>query len=220
MNNECDVIRDLLPLYAENMLSEKSQEFVREHLAKCEDCSQALSQMKEPEFETLHGAEPIKKFGKAFRKHTITVAALSVFVTIAIIVLIWSLVFLEYFPLIPSLLVLLLLIGTAIVIFKRKNVKRKKQMATTSQEGFSMRKKLPLLIIFIGSVLALLISLGLFCNIAVYVDDFATYPYASPQAIYGGDIWLYMAWFRLVLLTVVSFISGIKLFKKQEHQDG
>ena len=47
MKNECSIVRDLLPLYAEGMLSEDSAAFVKEHLDTCEEC-RALSAGEEP----------------------------------------------------------------------------------------------------------------------------------------------------------------------------
>lgn len=35
---ECKVIRDLIPLYKENMLSEESKKLVKEHLKTCSSC--------------------------------------------------------------------------------------------------------------------------------------------------------------------------------------
>lgn len=40
----CAVIRDLLPLYAENMTSEKTRTLVGAHLAECSDCVAALAE--------------------------------------------------------------------------------------------------------------------------------------------------------------------------------
>ena len=37
MKDQCDVIRDLLPLYADRACSEKSREIVVEHLQECAD---------------------------------------------------------------------------------------------------------------------------------------------------------------------------------------
>ena len=47
MKLSCDIIRDLLPLYAEELASADSQEAVREHLDGCEDCRRAYEKMKE-----------------------------------------------------------------------------------------------------------------------------------------------------------------------------
>lgn len=38
MKNECSITKDLLPLYAENMLSPESAAFVEEHLQNCDGC--------------------------------------------------------------------------------------------------------------------------------------------------------------------------------------
>ena len=38
MKNECSIIRDILPLYVENMVSEDTSEFVKEHLERCPAC--------------------------------------------------------------------------------------------------------------------------------------------------------------------------------------
>ncbi len=41
MKHECSIVRDLLPLYAEGMLSPESTAFVKDHLEGCDDCSAA-----------------------------------------------------------------------------------------------------------------------------------------------------------------------------------
>lgn len=43
---ECEVIQDLLPLYADGSLSKASAELVDEHLSGCEECSKALAHMQ------------------------------------------------------------------------------------------------------------------------------------------------------------------------------
>ena len=43
---ECDVIRDLLPLYADEACSEKSRALVYEHLLDCPDCRKMLQMAK------------------------------------------------------------------------------------------------------------------------------------------------------------------------------
>ena len=48
MKMTCDIIRDLLPLYAEGLASADSAAAVREHLDGCERCSAELERMKEP----------------------------------------------------------------------------------------------------------------------------------------------------------------------------
>ena len=48
MKNECSIVRDILPLYAENMVSEDTAEFVKEHLENCSACRAELEKMREP----------------------------------------------------------------------------------------------------------------------------------------------------------------------------
>ena len=48
MKNECGIIKDLLPLYAENIASPETVEFVEEHLKTCEACRKEYERMKEP----------------------------------------------------------------------------------------------------------------------------------------------------------------------------
>ena len=48
MRNECNIIRDILPLYAEDMVSADTSAFVEEHLDTCADCRAELEDMKTP----------------------------------------------------------------------------------------------------------------------------------------------------------------------------
>ena len=49
---ECDVVRDLLPLYVDDACSEKSRSMVEEHLQECAACSGILEQLRETEIES------------------------------------------------------------------------------------------------------------------------------------------------------------------------
>ena len=46
MKNECNIIRDILPLYVEDMVSADTSAFVEEHLEKCAGCHAELEDMK------------------------------------------------------------------------------------------------------------------------------------------------------------------------------
>ena len=48
MNNVCCIVKDLLPLYAEDMTSGETAAFVKEHLDGCENCRAALDALKAP----------------------------------------------------------------------------------------------------------------------------------------------------------------------------
>ena len=41
MNQECSIVRDLLPLYAERLTSPETAAFVEKHLRTCADCRAA-----------------------------------------------------------------------------------------------------------------------------------------------------------------------------------
>lgn len=43
----CDVIKDLLPLYVDNVCSEKTKDFIEEHLAVCEECQKYYEALQE-----------------------------------------------------------------------------------------------------------------------------------------------------------------------------
>ncbi len=85
MRNECNIICDLLPLYAENMVSEDSAEYVEEHLRDCEKCSAELEQIRMPDnIDIEFNAEPIKKIKKKMAVNKLkTIAATAIIVLIA-----------------------------------------------------------------------------------------------------------------------------------------
>lgn len=47
MKNECDIVKDLLFSYNDNILSNTSKEFVENHLKECDECKKALKQIQE-----------------------------------------------------------------------------------------------------------------------------------------------------------------------------
>ena len=46
MNISCEIIRDLLPLYVDDVCSDDSRELVEHHLQDCESCRTELNDMK------------------------------------------------------------------------------------------------------------------------------------------------------------------------------
>lgn len=82
MKNECSIIRDLLPLYAEDMVSAETAAFVEEHIKTCEACRREYEQTKEPQ-RTREAADtaPLQKLRKKLRiKRIQTIALTAVFV--------------------------------------------------------------------------------------------------------------------------------------------
>ena len=76
MKYECEMIRDLLPLYADDVCSDASRRIVDEHLAECPECSAVLGQLKAHEIETGLREETglvIEHQAKKFRRRSATV---------------------------------------------------------------------------------------------------------------------------------------------------
>ena len=74
-----------------------------------------------------------------------------------------------------------------------------------------MKRKVLDLIIFLISVICLVISICLFWNMGVFVDEYNT----TPTAICGGTFGLLADWGRIFLLFILSILSAVKLFKKK-----
>ena len=51
MSKECEIIRDLLPLYADDVVSDASREIIEDHLPDCPDCRDYLKKLRDSELE-------------------------------------------------------------------------------------------------------------------------------------------------------------------------
>lgn len=103
MKNECSIVRDILPLYLENMVSDETGTFVKEHLKGCPECTAELEALKAgPKVEKI-GSEmrdslevevmkSMKATRKKFRKKAYRVAAIIAGIFIIVCVL------LHFFP--------------------------------------------------------------------------------------------------------------------------
>ena len=78
MKNSCDVIRDLLPLYADDACSADSRRLVDEHLAECPDCSGMLKRLQNNEIESdlqMEKQDVIEYGVKRFKRRSATVGS-------------------------------------------------------------------------------------------------------------------------------------------------
>lgn len=83
MRNECNIIRDILPLYIDEIVSEDTISFVEEHLEKCAACRTELENMKAPNALEIAASDtqvndekPLKAFAKKWnRKKRIVISA-------------------------------------------------------------------------------------------------------------------------------------------------
>ena len=89
MKNDCKIIKDLLPLYAEDMVSEETAQYIDEHLKDCEECRTELESLKDgavvekeekkPEMP-IDSSKPFKKIMKKMNRQFYTLGyALIVF---------------------------------------------------------------------------------------------------------------------------------------------
>jgi len=73
MKYDCCIIKDLLPLYADNAISEKSHEIIEEHLHSCESCSEFLGTIKKskrsrPKKELPRESQAMRNIAKMMRR--------------------------------------------------------------------------------------------------------------------------------------------------------
>ena len=98
MKNECSIVRDILPLYLENMVSDETGTFVKEHLKDCPECTAELealkagSKMEKVSNEVGDSLDAevmkcMKAVRKKFRKKAYCVAAViaGIFITVCVL---------------------------------------------------------------------------------------------------------------------------------------
>ena len=100
MNNKCNLIRDILPLYVEDMVSTDTREFVSEHLEHCEACRAEFEHMRKPA-DIIPDADivPLKKIKKElFIKRLQTVFLTAILACAIVTVLFGILTSPKFFP--------------------------------------------------------------------------------------------------------------------------
>lgn len=100
MKITCDVIKDILPLYIENMVSEDTRQIVKEHIDNCEDCKMQLEKMSSSinlPIDTDIG--PLKKLQSDIRKKKFQSIVFTIMLTAVILIaLVGFLTAPEYIP--------------------------------------------------------------------------------------------------------------------------
>lgn len=77
-----------------------------------------------------------------------------------------------------------------------------------------MRKRVFSITVFLLSFFSLLISLRLFWNLGIFVDEYGL----SPDIVNGGEFWLTMDWLRLLLLFLLCVVSAISIFSTKHNK--
>ncbi len=87
MNISCDIIRDLLPLYTEDMVSLDSRELVDEHLCGCDGCTKELAQLlKRPPVAVDAEPASLKRVSNTIRRQKV-LTVLAVMMTVVSILI-------------------------------------------------------------------------------------------------------------------------------------
>ncbi|KGM94104.1 hypothetical protein Z968_12180 [Clostridium novyi A str. 4552] len=68
-------------------------------------------------------------------------------------------------------------------------------------------KKIISIFLFIISIASLLISIKLFWNMGIFVDEYNL----TPNIVNGGQFWSSMDWLRLLLLAIMSVLSIVNI---------
>lgn len=89
MSKRCNIIRDILPLYAEKMTCADTDAYVEEHLQMCEACRRELAMLlepKEPEFagDVSSGETAIKAIRKKWNRKNAALAILILLMLVSI----------------------------------------------------------------------------------------------------------------------------------------
>ena len=106
MKKKCAIVLDLLPLYAEGLLSEESRAFVKEHTQDCPECQKALEETEAPaELPGDLSAAPLKRVKKRLSLQRLQSAAAAA--AVAMILLLSLFAYLtapQYLPYSPELI--------------------------------------------------------------------------------------------------------------------
>ena len=107
MKNECSIVQDILPLYVEEMVSDDTVSFVREHLKDCPRCRAELEKLQKPVEVQLKpdiNAAPLKRLKKALLMKKLQTILCTVAILLALMLAVISLLTApEYFEYTPDL---------------------------------------------------------------------------------------------------------------------
>lgn len=86
MKITCDIIKDLLPLYVEDMVSMDSKKLVDEHLCTCDSCTKELAGLvKTPKVPVEVETESLKRVETTIRRRRILAVMAAVFLMAALV---------------------------------------------------------------------------------------------------------------------------------------
>lgn len=86
----CNIIKDILPLYVDDVVSEETRTFIYNHISECFDCKNELELLKKEisdkqmPSEVMKGAEPIMKIKKQIWNGKVKAITIAVIVMVLI----------------------------------------------------------------------------------------------------------------------------------------
>jgi hypothetical protein len=195
LSKKCSVVKDLLPMYKEDLTSEETNQFIEDHVESCKECQDYLEGIEKvlPTDESTGSIDDKsdQQLLNGVKRRMNNLILLSLLVG----VFIGSLVF---FNLMLSLVVL----GIALVFF----------VIRTKNEGVrgNMNNKSFFITVLIASLFSIIISLKLFFNLGVYADDYG----GNVIQASGGWFWLYMRWVNVGLVLLILIFTVKKLIHR------
>jgi cbb3-type cytochrome oxidase subunit 3 len=91
MKISCEIIKDLLPLYAEDLASADTVVLVAEHISSCESCKEELAKIKSPDpIPSNTDVAPLKKIRSALRKQRTVTICLSALVALVVAITVFG----------------------------------------------------------------------------------------------------------------------------------
>lgn len=87
MKNECDIVKDLLPSYVADLLSNNTNQFVKEHLDSCQECRKLYEGMKKTNCNNEEEEQIEIKHLKKYNRHMFILKVILVILALIIIIL-------------------------------------------------------------------------------------------------------------------------------------
>ena len=98
MDISCNIIKDLLPLYAEDMTSEESKRLVDDHLCGCDECAKELAAIKKaPKLPLEVDVKSLKRVGDTIRRRRILTALAAIMTLVTVFASVCVYLFAPYY---------------------------------------------------------------------------------------------------------------------------
>ncbi len=93
MNKDCSIVRDLLPLYAEDMVAPETADFIAGHIASCEECEKEYETVKSGAATSPDKTEAEKAPLKSIKKTIIRKRIQAVILTVVLVAALFATAF-------------------------------------------------------------------------------------------------------------------------------